>query len=1068
MQIKVLWSIPDWVDAIVALPAGGPLACRTVLVPRERVAHSLRRELLRMGRADVLAGTRFVPFLAAAVSVLQAAGMVFTSTERALRPKRLRVLLRRGIPLHYFSDELLRSAPGWDQAFARTISDLESAGLRPQDLPLSPDDPRWHDVATIWRALDESAGASWTPGRTFVEAASCVEDTPQCWPFEGPVLAIVTGDSSAAKARFIRAIPELTLGVLVGRPLREHYVERLEKLFGQPAAAAARVSSRPRRVGTERELLASFLFEPPEVLADPTRPRSGGPDGTVHLEEHAGIESEVEAAADWAARQVMERHTPLEEIAILLPVLDPLAAMLVERLQRLPWADGHLPVYVAGGLPVSRVAAGARALAVVRALQAHLAAAALADVLPALRTASGQARHLTRGRAMDLTYSLGTVGGSPARPTGALEWPSRAAKREKELEAQLIRAREAAGDQEQAGLARNARDLERLLADLRAIRPALDRLVAVASLVVNRLSLPAIWRGLRAFLEEWLPSLGEEPHVAVLLDEALRPVCDDPTCSVLAGVDALEVIDETLRALRVLGERFGYPAIYVGTVQEAVGLRFQAVRVIGLAEGSLPSAPREDPVLPEQQRAPYAGGALLSSADRTLAQLHALDQLVRDVDGSVVLSAPRFSVERTERETSSIFIEAAAALGRPDRRTKKAESVIPNANALRRDAFEPARAEMARFRIETPLSAAAWQDCVAARRREVPAAWRGAPALDLERIRALTSSEVATPLDGAIGADVATPAMPGLTPETPISASRLRRLLECPHHFVFEDVLRWQEPAAPPSLREIDPLPYGGLLHRVAEDFFRAHGAEFGQRQGTLPQWLERADAFVERAFHEFCAAYPLIGEAVRGQQRQRLRRDFRTFLEYDWNQGQPRTFVAVERPFGRPDPVRLSIGDVALYLRGFIDRIDIEGEKTLVRDLKSGRAHPRQGKESDPDPVRDVQIAVYGTVVRQLAAEWNLPATVAAAYAYTDWREDPEREFREDFSTIEAAAQRWLGTAGHLLAGRLFPRTPNADDCRFCPFRPVCGPRAYERAARLLEGAPATLADFRSLKEQA
>jgi hypothetical protein len=38
-----------WAEAIAGLPAGTPLPMRCVLVPRERVAHALRRELVRAG-----------------------------------------------------------------------------------------------------------------------------------------------------------------------------------------------------------------------------------------------------------------------------------------------------------------------------------------------------------------------------------------------------------------------------------------------------------------------------------------------------------------------------------------------------------------------------------------------------------------------------------------------------------------------------------------------------------------------------------------------------------------------------------------------------------------------------------------------------------------------------------------------------------------------------------------------------------------------------------------------------------------------------------------------------------
>ena len=103
----------------------------------------------------------------------------------------------------------------------------------------------------------------------------------------------------------------------------------------------------------------------------------------------------------------------LEEIAVLVPTLDPLAGLVADRIARLPWHDGLFPVYVAGGLPLSSFAGGARALAVVRALRAHLAADTLADVLPALRLVDGAERHLSRGAAMDLVEA-GHVGHADA------------------------------------------------------------------------------------------------------------------------------------------------------------------------------------------------------------------------------------------------------------------------------------------------------------------------------------------------------------------------------------------------------------------------------------------------------------------------------------------------------------------------------------------------------------------------------------------------------------------------------------------------------------------------------
>ena len=388
MNVIVLDSPSAWADAIAALPAAGPLPTRTVLVPSERHAHALRRALARTGRAGGLAGTRFLGPLTAAMEVLQAGGVAFTPGEDALRPARLLVLFSEDLPLRHFDLGLLRATRGWDEAFAAAIRDLEAAGLSPSDL--SRDTPHARDLALLWSRVDAEAGSSFSAARVYREAAAALARDRRAWPFDGPVLALGTGYEDAALARFLAAVPGLTLGLRFARPLRARLLGRIQALFG-PEARAALESAGPGAAPeprSERDLLASYLFAETRVLAAPDRPRSTGPDGTVDLEEHAGVEAELEATATWVSRQILEAKRPLEEIAVLVPARDPLAQLVAERLVRLPFESGALPVYVAGGLPAVAQAAGARVLAVLRALGAHLAADALAIVLPSLRLVS--------------------------------------------------------------------------------------------------------------------------------------------------------------------------------------------------------------------------------------------------------------------------------------------------------------------------------------------------------------------------------------------------------------------------------------------------------------------------------------------------------------------------------------------------------------------------------------------------------------------------------------------------------------------------------------------------------
>ncbi|HET6923007.1 MAG TPA: PD-(D/E)XK nuclease family protein [Anaeromyxobacteraceae bacterium] len=1058
MRVLLLDTPTSLAAAVAALPAAGPLPARTVLVPSERHAHALRRAMVRSGHRAALAGTRLVGSFTAALEALRAAGVPFSPGEDRLRPARLLALFGEDLRLQHFDLPLLREARGWNDAFAAAIADLEAAGLSPADLP---DPPQPRDLALLWKRVAAESGTSFSRARVYLEAAARLARDRRAWPFDGPVLALATGHEDVAEARFLAAIPGVTLGLRCARPQPARFLDRVAVLFGTEARAAlergaeervpraeggAAPERAPHEPKSERDRLASFLFDP---LAGPGRAPGPGPDGTVDLEEHAGVEAELEASATWVARQVLEKRRPLEEIAVLTPVRDPLVQLVADRLSRLRLDGAPLPVHVAGGLPAVAEAAGARVLAVLNALALHLRADALAAVIPALRLDGVERNHLSHGDAMELAYGLGTVGGNAANPKGALEWSRRAEERLAELETALAHARK---DEDSA--AREEWRLERTLKNLRAVRPALDALVGVARAVVEGASLAAIREALAAFFEKWLLAPGDGARIWRALVDSLAPACGGPLGKALAGEAALEVVQEHLLSLRVPRGRFGEPAVYVGTVQGAVGLDFEAVRVVGLSEGALPSRPVEDPVLPERAREALEkaapGRVLPRVEDRVAAQLQGLVAAVRSAREAVALSAPRVDLARTEREPASLFVDAAIALARTAAAGARQEAV-PGTAALGRDYFRPAHDGRAAFRRDRPVSESAWLDRAARFAPEPPPGWGQDQVVSLGRLGEIWPPRGRLgPADGILLPGDPFPQVPGLDPQRPISASGLRDLLQCPRMFLMRRILHWEEPAGAPSLRELDAASYGSLLHRVVEVFFREHGRDFVARKGALPEWQALARAIADREFDAFLSEYPLVGEGVRRKERERLHESLEAFLRYDWelSRGRKRRFVGVELPFGEEQPLSTTAGGVTLHLRGYIDRVDVEGDAAVVRDLKSGKAYPRRGDEAGPTAVRDVQLGVYQLAAVKLAPVWKTPRKVEAAYAYASGREPvQERAFRDDREALEKATGEWLATAARLLSERRFPSTADEGDCEYCPFQPLCGAAAPRRA---------------------
>jgi hypothetical protein len=109
-----------------------------------------------------------------------------------------------------------------------------------------------------------------------------LEQDPRRWPYPGPVLAAAGRDTTFVEARFVRAVPLVTIGLRAARPARAHYSARISALYGDAAARALNSTSAPRSGASERAILASYLFSHLRRLADPGR--VARPDGTVDIE----------------------------------------------------------------------------------------------------------------------------------------------------------------------------------------------------------------------------------------------------------------------------------------------------------------------------------------------------------------------------------------------------------------------------------------------------------------------------------------------------------------------------------------------------------------------------------------------------------------------------------------------------------------------------------------------------------------------------------------------------------------------------------------------------------------
>jgi RecB family exonuclease len=1106
-----------------------------VLVASERQAHAIRRHLgAELERPGDLAGVLLLRPAEFARELLIRAGRVRRPGWERIRPLRVLALFESGSvapALRYFDAEQLRSGQGYVDAFARTIDDLEASGLTaPGGLQLSAhigaDDrvaaDRLHDVAVIWEAADAGRAAQATPAQLLAEAAALVNAQPALVTPFGGIAALLAASPPAVLVRFLRALPECQVVFHNARPLRTG-TQRWRALLGlaagpggggerdRPPTGAPAASRRPADPGaggaagtlacafsrhtpgmsagsappSELELVQRFLFERPEVLTDPQRPRSPGADGSVDFEEHASVNEEIDAAAAWVAEQIAA-GTRLEEIAVVVPEVDPYAAPLIDRLQRLAGCDDGVPcAHVAGGLSLAATPAGRRLQMVLHALARGLEAEATIRVLPSLRRAD-QAKddphaRLSPSRAATIVYGAGIVGGSPGDPHGVGEWLPRL-RRRRDAERRLLTEGDAPALGPETRRARLERqNAQRWLRDVEPILPGVEALQHLAEAILGGLALGALWHQLRDFAERWLRMPPQPPNLLAILEQRLHPVLSSPAAATVGGVTALLRIADTLQRERWQGARFGEPCVFIGTPAQTAALTFSAVRILGLAEGALPQSPHDDPIVPDALRGQIETAARALDADsdivvprladRVLDDLHDVWRVVGGVRRRLALSVPRQWIDRSEREVSGILLEAATALGRPAPNAGD-EGDVPTAARLRAAYLDTSR----RTRAGAPAASAVLPGARGATQSAtlqaftVPASWTGNSALAADRLWEVSriDGDALRVADASVADSWGAVVPPGLTPQRPLSATGLLTLLSCPHRFLLERVLHLEQPPTRPATDVISAVAYGSLFHAAAERFFADAGPPLCRREGTLEQWLacarRIADAELDARRHE----YPLRGADGLERERTRLRQQIEHLVRYEW-QTPPREFVASELSFGEPEALCLEVDGGALYLRGAIDRVDRIGRHTLsVRDLKTGRV--RDLNEETVNAARDLQIGLYVLALEARGGAAAAERVVHAAYVHPSATQEPDRAFEGPrLEQLRQQARRWLSIARQLLGTGSFPRTPNREDCTFCPFLAACGDDAHARSARKLAALPPghVLAAFAQFKRQ-
>ncbi len=479
-------------------------------------------------------------------------------------------------------------------------------------------------------------------------------------------------------------------------------------------------------------------------------------------------------------------------------------------------------------------------------------------------------------------------------------------------------------------------------------------------------------------------------------------------------------------------QQFQAGGIFVGDVMSARGLSWPLVILLGLVEKVFPRVIREDPLLPDGERArisPALPHKLDGSEEERL--LFSLTTVAaRD---KLVLSFPRLEPSTSRpRIASFLLLEYAGA--KSFKALDQQATRVPLSPV--RLAAEPLN--------EREFDLGGLQS-VADRHRYLhhvsPLLAEGVGNSGLRwRERALTV------YDGVFGGDDARELLRdrfGLE-KLVISATSLEDFYACPFYYFQKHVLgveRWEEPEAAFS---IDAMDLGSLYHAILEDYYQSRARDIV--------------AVAEKHFDEFqrrgVTGYPTVWEV----KKQIVLEELRAFVERDrvasvgW---VPTEFEKEFRGIAVAPPVRL---------RGKIDRIDRsdDGARARILDYKTGRL-PRSVHDDSLAAGEALQLPLY-----ILAAEELLPKVriELASYLYFTVRGGYRTVTfaREALDSQRPVLTHLLNTAANMIREGQFGQYATADLCGRCDYRPICGNgilKLYER-----KRDDPRMETFRSIKE--
>jgi ATP-dependent helicase/nuclease subunit B len=535
---------------------------------------------------------------------------------------------------------------------------------------------------------------------------------------------------------------------------------------------------------------------------------------------------------------------------------------------------------------------------------------------------------------------------------------------------------------------------------------------------------------------DWIAALQSLAQVSLRQPQGVQAVLSELFPMADVGPVTLDevygILRERLGVLRSAPAPRRFGGIFVGTMEEVRGSKFEVVFLPGLAEGLFPKRLLEDPLLLDEfrERLHLPQNNLRAERERLLLKI------ALAAGNRVVVSYPRMDTAQSRSRVPSFYaLEVIRA----------AEGHLPDLRNLAERTRQAASGRLGWPAPDDPKYAiddAEYDLAVLGRILKAPdQPHRGEARYLVTQSETLARSMRSRwmrwdrkwrPSDGLVNAHPALEAHRlGTRPYSPTS---LQRYAVCPYQFFLHSIYGLDEREEPRAIEQMDALTRGTLFHEVQHQILEEL-QPWSQR--PLAELLDVTDRVLDQVAAKFEEEWaPAIPRVWRSEIE-----DMRTDLR-GWTREMSRSpeWIPVAAEFEFRD-ARLN----PFLLRGKIDLIEKNTVTGALRvtDHKTGRA-----PEQRPAFVGGGTILQPLLYAMALAAKSGEPVATGRLFYCTQRGGYTETEIRVT-ATAQSHAERVLDAIDTAVASGFLVSAPTPGACERCDYRLVCGPYEEQRASR-------------------